>query len=262
MSRRSRSPGPVAGGLPGNTTAYGTPWIRINPVGATRNNGVQESTNPLDTNHVTFADDGASTTITWKSGQTWSSSEYKHPGRYASCVINTGHTWGQVSAVRVWVDTSSAPADAALMPVWGILVNNKVNPDAGSPDGSGGQVIQGVKNDSGKIFYNSRTQYGSITASPAYAAAYSDLIGVFQIFQGSPTNMWVSRIGTTAVDTASPAISAGSPTNNNASGNKASASDPMFVGICAGTFGDTDPGSDISCVAKFYYSLLLCGDHP
>ena len=93
MSRRTRSPGPVAEGLPANTSKRSR-WKRLSP------SGTATDYNTLPDTHVAIADDGIQTTITWKgSGLSWV--VHKNPSTMALWWIDTGLQWKDATAIVV-----------------------------------------------------------------------------------------------------------------------------------------------------------------
>ena len=231
-------------------------WTRFTPTGATRRDG-DDATKPLDTSRANISDDGTSTTLTWSSGNTWSTS-YKIPSKYACWMIDTGYNVEEVISVEVRIIMSALPGSDAPQLVWGFLVGNGTDPTSTGSWG-GAQLAQCYK--ASNVQFGTKINYTTLGLTNSGSAAYTTLRGSVDINRISSSDVRVTSVRAVGFDPSGESIYGTQASHTNISGgNAASDGDPLCIGVFMGKFNSTDPTEDRSCVGKIWYSINDAGD--
>jgi hypothetical protein len=253
MSRRLRSPGPVAASLPATTKA-GNTWHRFNPTDATIDYGSAAS-NTLDASRVTVTDDGVQTTMTWKHGVSWTTT--KNPQKMAVWWIDTGFTWGQATEVVAHFIMSAVPTDN-LKATWGVVIGDGINADDAGWHGAHSCMGGTTDGDPG---FSARVNVANVAfVTPGSAFMTSKIF--FDIGRQSDSNVHVLTASCWPYDPSGEAFHTTYGNHAAYDSNRVAApSDKLYIGLCMGTFATTFSSSDdITAVGKLYYSINDSGD--
>ena len=227
-------------------------WTRWTPTGATIDYGSAAS-NTLDANHVTVTDDGTSTTVTFKGGQTWST--YKNPSKMAVWWIDTGYEWQEVTELVAYLVMSTLPSDD-LKPIWGAVLGTGTDADASGWHGGtacmvGWPTYPGF---SAKINLNN-------TAFTVPGSSFTTGKAWFDIGKESSTEYRLLNISMWPYDPSGEAYHTTYVSNTAYdSGRLAAPTDKVYLGLCLGTNATSAPAGDLTAVGKLYYTVNNAGD--